>query len=66
MPIRHEPHSVARNRTTNKAIATTALSADKRWELSRLDLAEDDRLYEPDWEISDRDLESYVEIARDD
>lgn len=66
MPTRHEPRSVVRNRTVNKAIAVTALSADKLWDQNRLDLAEDDKLYEPDWEISEQDLESYVEIARDD
>lgn len=36
------------------------------WRLKVLDVADDDRVYEPDWEISDRDLESYVDIARSD
>lgn len=66
MTTRHEPRSAVRNRTLNKVVAATALPSGKRWDQSRLDLADDDKLYEPDWEISDQDLESYVELARDD
>lgn len=41
--------------------------ADRRWcQDPRSPVLDDDRLYDPDWDVSDADLEAYARISLDD
>lgn len=65
MSVRHQARLTPRRNTLSQPPSPPAAVL-PQWRLKALDVADDDKVYEPDWEISDRDLESYVDIARSD
>lgn len=65
MSVRHEPRRMTRQHAMGKQVSIPASALAPRWSRSGFDASEDDQLYEPDWEVSDQDLETYIDMARD-
>ena len=66
MAVQHESRSGTDRRKFNLHLKPGSL-ADRRWHKDqRAPVMNDDSLYNPDWEVSDSDLEAYAKISLDD
>ena len=66
MPIRHELRSGNNFPKVNPTVNPT-VPLEPRWSLGQYGSEEDeDKLYDPDWDIADTDLESYIDISQND
>ena len=66
MPVRHELRS-GNNHPKVNPTSNAAAPPEPRWSSSRYGSEEDeDKLYDPDWEIADTDLEPYINISIND
>jgi len=66
MPVRHELRSGNNHPKVNPTSNATA-PLEPRWSKDQYGSEEDDdKLYDPDWEIADTDLESYIDISLND
>ena len=62
MPVQHESRRKKDHRKID--LASAALAAEPRWNKDvHSSVWDEDKLYDPDWEISDADLETYVDIS---
>jgi hypothetical protein len=66
MTIQHESRN-STDRRKNNLYSRSAALTDRRWHSDRRSpMIDDDSLYDPDWEVSDSDLEAYAKISLDD
>jgi len=55
------------DRRKSNLYSNSAAMTDRRWHRDpRNPVLDDDSLYDPDWEVSDSDLEAYARISLDD
>ena len=67
MPVQHESRR-GKNRRTVDLPSTSTLQKERRWkkDLRSSVVDDDDELYDPDWEASEADLETYVDLSAQD
>lgn len=67
MPVRHVTRSGTDRRKFDLS-ANAPIEMERRWNKDRRSRVanEEDEIYDPDWEVSDGDLDEYNRIALDD
>ena len=64
MSVRHELRSGNNHPKPNRRASNSAAPLESRWSKNQYGSAEDeDKLYEPDWEIADTDLTAYIDMS---